>query len=288
LGRKPLGNWHDRVCGLLLLLSVVLLFIPSSIRFRLTIPLQTVLLAPLRGTAWVRATLINLGSENRRLSRLATELALENAHLRSVCRAAQELPAGTVRLVLAPVISRDLATFERFFIVSRGSDQGISPGCPVLAPAGIAGRVIATSTHQSLVQTILDPDCRIAVINLRSRSPAMARPESKSVGPLAHQHQLLTLDYVSQDADFQVGDTIVSAGLGGVFPRGLRLGVVTGTSDQPSALFRPVQVKPFVDVTKLEQVFIVCIPESLPHTLRDGWLDNLIPLELTVPGEAGR
>lgn len=287
MGLRRFSNWRERICWLVLAFSFALIFVPRSLRIIIASPLQTVLLAPLRGTAWVRQRVADLSAENSRLSQLATELAIENAHLKTVCRATElkgtgftdQLPLQAIRTISAPIISRDLSTFERFFIVSRGGNHGIRPGCPVLAPTGVVGKVIATSPHQSLVQTFLDPDCPIAVVDMRSRAPALTRPD---------RHRLLKLDYVPKDADIAVGDTIVTSGLGGIFPRGLRVGIVTEIPDRATELFKTVRVRPFVDVTRLEQVFLLCIADSLPPSLSDGWLDNLRPLELKTPGESGR
>jgi rod shape-determining protein MreC len=229
------------------------------------------LLLPLRGLNSLKMTVASLGAENRRLAQLAAQLALENARLKSSPPSQGTAPAAALKLIPAPVIARDLGTLKRFLTVSRGATCGVRIGSVALAPQGVVGKVIAVSAHQALVQTIFEPDFRVAVLNSRTRELAMARPG---------QENLLNLDYVSPDADYQPGDTIITSGLGGIFPKGLNIGTVKTVQNKPDALFKPVSVQPFVNITRLEQVFILAIPaESLP----EGWLENLKPAEIRIP-----
>jgi len=92
------------------------------------------------------------------------------------------------------------------------------------------------------------------------------------------------LDYAADTADFAVGDTLVTSGLGRVFPRGLRVGVVTALPGPTAGMFRLVEVRPFVDVTRLDGVFVLAAPDA-PAPDADDWLDNLAPAEVAIPGE---
>ncbi len=275
--RRTFQTWQDRVSWLLIALGLVLLLLPVPLKHTLTMPLQTLLLAPLRGVVHLRTVLSGLQAENRRLTRLAAELTVENARLRTISRQA-EARVGNLDLLRAPVIARDLTTLERYFVVSRGTRHQVAIGTPAVAPRGVIGKVVAVGRHQSLVQTFLDQDSRIAVTNRRSRIPALARPGAR---------HLLELDYVPRESDFQPGDTIVTAGLGGIFPRGLMVGVVVSASDRPAQLFKSVRVRPFVDLAGLEQVFLVGIPATMDEA-NDDWLDNVGPRELPIPGEDTR
>jgi len=78
------------------------------------------------------------------------------------------------------------------------------------------------------------------------------------------------------------GDTVVTSGLGGVFPPGLVVGRVTVAAERPAELFRHVELKPFVDFSRLEQVFLLRLPSQV-HGRDDSWLDNLRPSEVRIP-----
>ncbi len=270
---KKVGSWQDRISWGILLISLVVYLLPPNTKIKIAPPFATVLLSPLHGITALRTTIATITDDNNRLARLAAELALENArlkHLLSIPESSMALSASSLQLIRARVIARDLTTLKRYLTISQGINGGVRIGSPVIVPEGIVGRVIAITPHQALVQTIFEPDFRVAVMNARTHEIALARPELE---------EKLVLDYVNKDADFQIGDTIVTSGLGGVFPKGLRLGLVAETPEQPDALFKPVSVKPFINISRVEQVFVVITPVA-PY---DNWLDNLQPSEIKIP-----
>jgi rod shape-determining protein MreC len=274
--RPIVTAWQDRAAWLVIVLGLGLLLVPHRLRIAAAQPLQTALLAPLRLGAATSQSLRAARAENERLSLLAARLAVENARLESASpTAVAEPPAGLV-LTGAPVIGRDLTTFEHWLVVSRGSLHGVRPGEPVITPDGVCGKVISCGPHQSLVQTLLAPESRIAVIDLRSRVPALARPDRSG---------RLVLDYAPKDSDFRPGDTIVTAGLGTIFPKGLRVGEVTSVPDRPEALFKPVTIRPFVDVSRVERVFVLSLPEIANPDTGAAWLENTAPPEVTIPDQ---
>ncbi len=269
----------DRIAWLVILLGLVLLLLPHRLRLAVTQPFQTVLLAPLRLSGAVSQSLHDSRTENERLSLLAARLSVDNARLESASRSVSgpsPLAPSTLALIRAPVISRDLTTFERWLVISRGTRHGVRPGAPVITPDGVCGKVIACGLHQSLVQTLLAPESRIAVLDLRSRVPALAR---------ADRAGRLVLDYAPKESDFKVGDTVVTAGLGTVFPKGLRLGEVVGVPDRPEALFKPVTIRPFADVSRIEQVFVINLPETTALDAGSGWLENTARPEVSIPDQ---
>jgi rod shape-determining protein MreC len=274
---KPIVTaWQDRAAWLVILLGLVLLLIPHRLRIAAMQPFGVALLSPLRlGTA-VSQSLRDARAENERLSMLAVQLAVENARLESASHAVGAQPSVGLALIRAPVIGRDLTTFEHWLIISRGSLHGVRPGAPVITPDGVCGKVVACGLHQSLVQTLLAPESRIAVLNLRSRVPALARPDRAG---------RLFLDYVPKESDFRPGDTLVTAGIGTVFPKGLRLGEVVAVPDRPEALFEPVTIRPFADVGRIEQVFVILIPEAASHDSGTGWLENTARPEVNIPDQ---
>jgi len=256
--------------------GLFLLILPRPVRSTVALPLQTAFLAPLRGARTLAGLLVSREQENRRLADLAAKLAVENARLRTLVRKAADAPAVRPGLQSAAVVNRDLATFERSLVISRGRRHGVGPGTAVIAPGGVVGRVIASGDHQALVQTILDPDSRVAAYDSRSRIPGLAAPAGSG---------LLSLEYVAKGSDFMAGDTLVTSGIGGVFPKGLRLGVVVASLDEPAKLFKTVKVRPFVSVSRLEEVFVVSAPPADTLAPQDGWLDNLAPAEVELPDE---
>lgn len=269
---RRFASWQDRISWVILLTALIVYLLPRNTKMKITPPLATVVLAPLRGIAFLHATISTTSIDNARLAHLAAELALENARLKhylSFPENSMSLPSNSLRLIRSRVIARDITTLKRFLTVNRGLDDGIQVGTNVIVPEGVVGRVVAVSAHQALVGTIFEPDFRAAVMNTRSREIGLARPTEKEI----------FLDYANKNADFKPGDTIVTSGLGGVFPQGLLIGVVMESKEEPDALFKSIRIKPFVNITRIEQVFLIIAPDSL----RDEWLDNLQPPEVKMP-----
>ena len=274
---RPIATaWRDRAAWAVILLGIVLLFLPHRLRISIAQPFQVVLLAPLRLVAAAGQSLRDARAENERLSLLAVQLAVENARLSSASQAAGAEPAVGLSLIRAPVIGRDLATFEHWLTISRGRRHGVQPGAPVITPDGVCGKVIACGEHQALVQTLLAAESRVAVLNVRSRVPALARPDPGG---------RLVLDYAAKESDFRSGDTLVTAGIGTVFPKGLMLGEVVAVPDRPDALFKPVTIRPFADISRVEQVFVISLPEGSGPEAGTGWLENTAPPEVSIPDQ---
>lgn len=230
---------------------LVVALLPVSIKLPIIQPLSTVILFPSRVIVKAKLTLTEKNAENRRLLKLANELALENAQLRTLLQKfapSFSLEQDTSSFVRAEVIARDFTTLQRFLVVSWEGDAVVNPGAVALTPLGIVGKVIAVRDHQALIQSVLEPSFRIAVTNSRSRELALIHPAPNG---------LLLLDYAKKEADFLVGDTILTSGLGGVFPKNLKVGVVTEIRDEPGTLFKLVFAQPFVDITRVEQLFLL-------------------------------
>lgn len=69
--------------------------------------------------------------------------------------------------------------------------------------------------------------------------------------------QLCILKYVQKSEDVQVGDRVITSGLGGIFPKGVLIGTVTGVDRKRPGVFQHVEVRPTVDLSRLEEVLIL-------------------------------
>jgi rod shape-determining protein MreC len=275
MNQRPFGTWPDRIALGLVLFAFVLLLLPRDLRLRSARPFQLVLLAPLRAAAALNVNFAALRAENNRLSQLAAELAVENARLQTLCSPDTATPSARFPMVRGRVIARDLTSFERYLVISQGTRGGARAGAPVITAAGLVGKVIACGPDQSLVQTILATESRVSVMSRRSRTAGLARPEAGA---------RLELDYVPRSADFAIGDTVVTAGLGGVFPAGIPVGTVVSLPERASTMFRPVTTKPFINMATVEYVFILSMPEN-PAGQTGDWLGNTSPPQVTLPDQ---
>lgn len=118
---------------------------------------------------------------------------------------------------------------------------------PVVASDGLVGRLVGTAGAYAKVQLITDRAASVGVMIERNRRQGVVSGTGR--GPLR-------LDYVSLQADVRVGDVVLTAGIDGVYPRGLPVGTVVAVAPGDE-LFHRIEVVPLVDFGVLDQVFIL-------------------------------
>lgn len=150
--------------------------------------------------------------------------------------------------VTAAVIGRDYSPFLHYVIINRGSDDGLRRGMPVVTQQGLVGRIAAVDALSARVQLINDPSSSINVRLQRSEDEAML------IGDVTGE---ISLDMISQNADIQPGDVVVTSGLGGSYPPDLLIGQVTSIQDLEANLFKTASVQALVDFSELEIVLVI-------------------------------
>jgi rod shape-determining protein MreC len=206
--------------------------------------------------AWKRYLfLVGMEDENRKLRRenalLAKQLNqyregyMEGMRLQRLLDIKSSFQTETLA---ARVIDRKHTSLFKTILINKGTSEGLRVGFPVLADKGIVGRIIETSWHASRVLLLIDENSNIDALIQRSRAQGMLQGAGSSG---------CNLKYISRVEEVQPGDVVVTAGLAGVFPKGLLLGVVSGVSRKEGGLFQKIEVAPAVDFSRLEEVLAV-------------------------------
>ncbi len=199
--------------------------------------------------------LVNVRQENLRLkeqvaalegqrTRLA-ELEVENRHLSDLLELRDAL---AMRAVAARVIGADATELSRTLILSQGSNGGLRRDLPVISTEGVVGKLIAVAPNASRVLLIDDHNSGLDAFDQRSRARGII------AGLLNGE---LTMKYVDRTEDVKPGDSVVTSGMDGIFPRGLLVGQITRVSQEGPGLFLNVDIRPAADFRKLEQVLIL-------------------------------
>ena len=152
------------------------------------------------------------------------------------------------RYVAAAVIGRDPSPFLKYVILNRGSDDGLRRGMPVVTSQGLVGRVAAVTAGASRVQLLTDPASSINVRLEPSRAQAVLR------GSLTGE---LNLDMIPQAEPVEVGDLVLTSGLGGNYPADILIGQLTSIRSRDTDLFQTAVLQPVVDFNQLEIVLII-------------------------------
>ena len=157
------------------------------------------------------------------------------------------------QFISARVIGREQAALSRVILINKGSSDGLKTGMPVVAPPGLIGRLIDVSWHVSRVLLFIDENSNIDAIVQRNRTQGIISGAGS---------RGLIFKYISKTQDVKEGDVIVSAGMGGVFPKGMLIGQVIHVDKQDASLFLKINVAPFADFSKLEEILILSSDET--------------------------
>lgn len=183
----------------------------------------------------------NLLQQNVQLS----EAEKENEALRAQLGFQQK---STFKTVPAEVIAKDPTDIQKIFEISVGKKQGIKNGMPVISSGFLIGKISEVHYNTSKVLLITNPNSIINGILQKSRTYGLVYGEI-GFG--------LTMNSIPQGVQINIGDIVVTSGLGGDFPKGLILGKVSGIISKQGEMFQTAKLSSMIDFAKLETVFVI-------------------------------
>jgi rod shape-determining protein MreC len=211
-------------------------------------------------------SLVGAQKENEALQRELHELKLKVNRLREADLANQRLRAllNFKKSIATPLLPAELVAFDpsgwfQTILIDKGSNDGVAQDMAVVSAEGLMGRVIGVSSRHAKVLLIVDANSAVDALIQRSR----VRGVLVGLG-----RDLCLLKYVQRNEDVQVGDRVISSGMGGVFPKGLLLGTVQEVVRGSSGLFQRVEVEPAANFSRLEEVMVVIQPPPEEPSLK--------------------
>ena len=158
-----------------------------------------------------------------------------------------------LKTIAAEVIAAGETLDFRALTIDKGSRHGLKPDMAVIAPAGVVGRIVATSPGAAQVQLLTDVNAAAGALSERSRAQGIV---------VGAGDKGFLLDKVSEVADVAVGDVLLTSGIEGIFgiyPKGFTIGRVEKVTKKGSA-YGEITVRPAVDFSSLEVVLVVLSP----------------------------
>ncbi|MBV6272495.1 rod shape-determining protein MreC [Alcaligenaceae bacterium CGII-47] len=171
--------------------------------------------------------------EMAQLSTHAAQLAAENQQLRRLLNVSEEI---SQRSIAVEVFYVPPNAFSHRLVFNKGSDAGIAPGMPVIDEGGVVGQIIRVTPYTSEAALLIDDQASIPVQVLRNGLRLIAFG-SNEVGKLE-------VRYLTAGADVQSGDTLVTSGIGGLFPAGLSVAKVESVQRDPGTGFAMAIAQP--------------------------------------------
>lgn len=253
--------WTDKtkqfvVLTCAVIISTVLLSIGRNQKLFVARAMTITILAPVQKSISLASQFWDVVLQNRRLRQMNTELSLENQMLREAqlenlrlrkllsFREREKLTS----ILLAEVIAREPSRQLNSILIGCGIRQGLEKNMSVVTSQGLVGRVVEVYPNAALVQLLMDRNCPVSAMIHRSRVSGILTYEAGTA---------FRLKNVLWRMDVAEGDTVISSGLGGVFPKGLQLGWVNEVTSNPRELFKEIFVEPSVDYNSLEEVFVL-------------------------------
>jgi len=189
----------------------------------------------------LRSNLMRMSRENAILRQYAHEMD----RLRNLLEFSQDHPE---QLRCARVVQEVETRMGGGIVLDRGSDSGLKKNMTVICPEGLVGRIVKVRSHVSLVKRVIDPGYRVSALTQRARSTGILGAGNR--GQLA-------MEWVSPNTEVVPGDTVISSGLGSITPKGVLIGRVVDIHEKSESFSLSLEVEPFVDFRRLEEVFVI-------------------------------
>lgn len=189
-----------------------------------------------------------LAEENTRLLNLINAVKDTAAHKKTLLI---NTPGQQYRYTLAEVIDNSTNLPNNYLTLNGGSEEGIGEGMGVISSLGIVGIVIKTSTHYSVIMSLLHQKTLVS---------AMFK-KSGTFGTLAWgdkmDYRFATLNQIPMSEKIKLGDTILTSGYSNIFPKGIMIGTVDDFKPIPEQYFYAIRVKLSTDFKNIKYVQVV-------------------------------
>ena len=176
------------------------------------------------------------------------ELFQENERLTKLLNLRRAIPPAIHRAVPLRVIGKSPLAGNGVFLVDKGAEDGLKLNMLVLAEGTLIGKIIETGPSVSKVLLITDPDFRVGALIQRTRQEGML------YGSVVGECRM---KYISLELELQKGDAVETAGFGGFYPKGLRIGTIERFWKEPGQIYQVAVIKPYPDLSRVEEVVAI-------------------------------
>jgi rod shape-determining protein MreC len=177
-------------------------------------------------------------------------LRAENSRLRDLLQLSRRLQS---RFVAAEVLHQSTASDGRMLLLNVGSNDGVATFQPVVAPEGLIGVVASVTSGTATVMTWAHPDFRVSAYAAGGRVVGMVAPSSGGTASEAS----LEFRAASYRDTLDAGTLVLSSGLGGVYPKGIPVGTVTGVAREQPGWERIYSMRPAATPSAVAHVMVL-------------------------------
>jgi rod shape-determining protein MreC len=153
----------------------------------------------------------------------------------------------------ARVISTSSDSWNRVITINKGGIAGFEVGMPVLSANGLIGQIESVSPYSSVVRLITDEESGVSAFLQASRAEGVLSGSADGI---------LYLEFIPLGIAVEPGDTVITSGAGGVYPKGIPIGEVATVKSLPSDVHQTITVKPVMRVVAYEEVLVITGSEA--------------------------
>ena len=201
----------------------------------------------------------DLKRENKELRETNAKLMLHLSKLREFGITNDELrnlvhfkDTTSFPLIPASIVSKSLSYTQNSITLNVGAKDSVLPGMPVINDEGLIGIIQSTSEDFSIAKTLHNVDLKLTVMDERSRIN----------GILKWTGEDLIIMNIPNTYDIEIGDRIVTSDISSIIPVPVPVGIIEEFKPSETGVFSYVKVKPFVDLTTIDNLFILAIVKS--------------------------
>jgi len=212
----------------------------------------------IKGLFGAYVDLVNTNKENQLLKKkLGTlqlenqkipELESENRRLKTILSLMEQRPKT---MIAARVVGEDIRNWFRCIIIDKGTNDGLMEKMPVITQKGLVGQTVETDRWQTKVMVLNDTNSSIDVYVEGKNTRGILEGTGQTV---------LRLKYVKKNDEIELGDKVITSGKDGIYPRGLPTGIITTIDRNKPGIFADIEVMPFADFKRLEEVLVLRKP----------------------------
>ena len=188
---------------------------------------------------------------------------IENLRLREMLSLKEK---SSTPLVTADVVAKSLHLMRNTVTLNVGKNNGVMTNMPIISVSGLVGRIVASSDNYSIGQILFNKDFRVSAKIQRSRVDGIIRWNGGEV---------VNLINIAKTQDVRVGDVVETSEYSHHFPAHITIGVVVNIKEKQGSLFFEIEVKPVVEFSSLEQVFVMLYtPDTERLALEEKFFEN--------------
>jgi len=182
-------------------------------------------------------------------------LIAENERLRQLLSLSRRL---NTPYVAAEVLHQAQATDGRTLLLDVGTRNGVAEFDPVVAPEGLIGVVLNASERSSVVMSWAHPEFRVSAFTVTGNASGVVAPSLLTTGDGA-----LEFRGVPYRDSVPPGTLVLSSGLGGVYPKGIPVGTVTGIVREQTGWERVYRLRPAANPGSAAHVLVLVNPPDV-------------------------